>query len=65
MNKSLLEKIENRFDKDYTELLKETYRFQKKTYDPSIAYTFFHKIKKVLFKEILLAEKRKREGIIN
>jgi hypothetical protein len=46
------EKIEARFDKKYTKLLKETYKQLKKEYDPNIAYTFFHKIKWILFKEI-------------
>jgi len=52
------EKIEARFDKVYTKLLKETYKQQKKEYDPNIAFTFFHEIKWFLFKEIKLAEKR-------
>jgi hypothetical protein len=57
-NSKKWEIIEKRFDKAYTPLLIETYKSLKKEYDPNIAYSFFHKIKKVVYKEILLAEQR-------
>ena len=50
------ERFEKRFDKYYTKTLKKVYEFQKKEYDPNIAYSFFHKIKKVILKEISKAK---------
>ena len=63
-NKKWKEKFEEKFDKQYTKLLKKVYEFQKKEYDPNIAFSFFHQIKKVVLRELSLQKSQIRKEIL-